>query len=354
MTAAPPASRPDGSPLRRVRAALRDLLVAASYRSGLTLPRRALRDRLNVVTFHRVLPPELAREYPIDRLAVTTEEFAWFLRLFEAHFTCTTLRDAHAGWSARRPVDRPWLAITFDDGQRDNFEFARPLLERSGLAATFFVPTDAVESGQALWHDRLAWAVVQGSERRPDAARALAAAVGAPPGLGPRELARRALDHAKRRPDAERVHFVRDWASRLGGAPPPGWCGMMSWPQLRELAGRGHEIGSHTCSHAILPTCEDGDLDVEVVRSRAVLQERCGALVDSFCYPNGGLDGRSVEAVRRAGYARAVTTRWGPNDAAVSPLTLRRCDIQGRTSRSASGSLSEARVAWRLSGFLRA
>ncbi len=354
MTAASPALRPGGPPLRLVRTALRDLLVEVGYRSGLTLPRRALRGRLNVVTFHRVLPPELAREYPIDTLVVTTDEFAWFLRLFEAHFSCTTLRDAHGRWSERRPADKPWLAITFDDGQRDNYEFARPLLERSGIAATFFVPTDAVERGEPLWHDRLAFAVVSGSERRPAAARALASALGAPPGLGPRQLVRRALDHAKGRPETERVAFVRDWESRLGGTAAPAWCGMMSWPQVRELAGGGHEIGSHTCSHAILTTCEDTRLAVEVARSREVLQDRCGTLVDSFCYPNGGHDARCVEAVRRAGYARAVTTRWGPNGAGASPLTLHRCDIQGRTSRSTSGSLSEARVAWRLAGFLRA
>lgn len=350
--ASPPATRPGGSPLRRARAALRDLVVEAGYRSGLTLPRRALRDRLNVVTFHRVLPPELARLYPVDGLAVTTDEFAWFLRLFRTHFSCTTLRGAHGGFAARRPVERPWLAITFDDGQLDNYEFARPLLERSGLSATFFAPTDAVERGEPLWHDRLAWAVASGAGRRPAAARELASVLGAPPGLGPRELARRALDHAKALPDAGREAFVSGWEACLGGAAPPPWCGMMSWAQLRELAVRGHEIGSHTCSHAILTTCEAPRLDVEVARSRELLQDRCGTLVDSFCYPDGRHDARSAEAVRRAGYARAVTTRWGPNGPAASPLALRRCDIQGRTARSASGALSEARVAWRLAGFL--
>ena len=337
-------------PVGVARAVLRDAVVGIGWGLGLTRPARAVRDRLNVVTFHRVLPPELAREYPIGTLAVTTDEFEWFLRLFAAHFTCATLRDAHRRWTSGERPARPWLAITFDDGQRDNHAFARPLLDRSGLAATFFVPTDAVETGEPLWHDRLAWAVTAAAGRGARAVQALATEVGAARGAAPRELARHALDHAKRLADGERVRFVTDWEQRLGGAASPAWDGMMTWAEVRALADAGHEIGSHGCSHAILTRCDDARLSAEVGRSREILQDRCGAVVESFCYPDGGHDADSVVAVERAGYARAVTTRWGPNDSAESPLTLRRCDIQGRTARSARGRLSAARVAWRLAG----
>ncbi|BDG04624.1 polysaccharide deacetylase family protein [Anaeromyxobacter oryzae] len=336
--------------ISRARLLARDALLEACYRTGATRPDRALRERLTIVTFHRVLPAELAREYPIDTLAVTTEELAWCLRFLADHFTCATLRDASRAFASGEAARRPWLAVTFDDGQRDNFEHALPVLGRAGVPATFFVPVDAVDTGEPLWHDRLAWAVARGGARDRTAAAALRAALGVDGEAPAAALVRRALDHAKRLDDRARAEFVARWEARLGGPARPAWDGMMTWTQVRALAAAGHEIGSHSMSHAILTSCDDRALERETRASRDLLRRRTGCDVESFCYPNGDHDARVLAAVRRAGYARAVTTRWGPNDRSAPEFALSRCDIQGRTSRSARGTLSPARLAWRLTG----
>jgi peptidoglycan/xylan/chitin deacetylase (PgdA/CDA1 family) len=123
----------------------------------------------------------------------------------------------------------------------------------------------------------------------------------------------------------------------------------MNWEQLRDLAGRGHEVGSHSLSHPLLPTVGDAELERESAGSRARLEAQLGVSCESFCYPNGDCDGRVVAAVRRAGYARAVTTAWGPNTAGADPLRLTRCDLQGTHARDRSGALSAPRLAFRLS-----
>lgn len=330
------------------RARIRDAITALAFRARLTHPATRLVERLNVVTFHRVLPAELARDYPIDPIVVTTDEFSWFLEFFDEHFTCATLREACDRWSCGERRSKPWLAITFDDGQRDNFLFARALLERRGFAATFFIPTAAVDCGEPLWHDRLAWAVARGSPSRPEERRELSATLGAPANLEGRPLVRRALNFAKELAHEERLSFVAEWEGRFGGPASPDWDGMMSWGEIRALADAGHEIGSHSSTHSILTSCSDRQLEVEVNGSREALMTCCRVPVDSFCYPNGDHDSRVVAALRRAGYARAVTTLPGANVAKRDLLTLRRCDLQGRTARSATGRLSTSRVAWRL------
>ncbi len=116
------------------------------------------------------------------------------------------------------------------------------------------------------------------------------------------------------------------------------------------LAEEGHEIGSHSMSHALLPELDEHALRYEIGESRRIIEQNLGIGVFSFCYPNGDADGRVVEMVKNAGYTQAVTTRWGPNPEDRSVFELHRCDLQGTHVRSARGVLSETRLAWRISG----
>jgi peptidoglycan/xylan/chitin deacetylase (PgdA/CDA1 family) len=43
------------------------------------------------------------------------------------------------------------VAVKFDDGYRDNYEIAAPILEKAGVPATFYVTVDCVESGKLPW-----------------------------------------------------------------------------------------------------------------------------------------------------------------------------------------------------------
>jgi peptidoglycan/xylan/chitin deacetylase (PgdA/CDA1 family) len=239
--------------------------------------------------------------------------------------------------------ERPFLAITFDDGQRDNFEHARPVLDRAGVLASFFVPVDAVDSGQLLWHDRLGYATRALLAR--DRARGLALVAGLGPvrGLDDHALPLAAIQRAKALAPAERLELVARAEAALGGSARPDWDGLMTWDQLRALAAGGHEIGSHSLSHPILTLVDDPQLEREMGGSKTRLEAELGAPCESFCYPNGDSDPRVRAAAHRAGYRRAVTTTWGANAPGTDPLQLRRCDIQSKVARSAS------RLALRLS-----
>lgn len=74
---------------------------------------------------------------------------------------------------------------------------------------------------------------------------------------------------------------------------------------VREVSERGMEVGSHGLSHAGLSDLNPEQLEHEVNGSRRVLSEVLGEAVEGFCYPYGNLNGRAVDAVRRAGYSYA-------------------------------------------------
>lgn len=81
--------------------------------------------------------------------------------------------------------------------------------------------------------------------------------------------------------------------------------GYMTWPQLRELAARGHKVQSHGWSHKFLTHCSDAELADELRRSRLTLEERLGAGVDAISAPGGRWNRRALEAAAQAGYRRA-------------------------------------------------
>lgn len=328
------------------------MAAQALFRTGLTRPLRTARELLTVVTFHRVLPEAASREYPIAPIAVSDVEFRWFVDFFRRNYTCGTLSDTHRRWSAgERPV-MPFLALTFDDGQLDNHEHARPVLDAAGVNATFFVPLDAVDGNAPLWHDQFGFAARQLLARDRPRAMDLLGVLGP---LGGEDDAARVLDaveRSKRLSSGARLDLVRRLEAAAGG-PRPDWDGIMGWDHLRALVRGGHEVGSHSLSHAILTQVDDAQLEHEVRGSRERLRAKLGTPCESFCYPNGNCDARVTEAVRRAGYLRAVTTTWGANAAGADPFRLRRCDTQSPRVRDREGHLSEPRLALRMSRFFR-
>jgi peptidoglycan/xylan/chitin deacetylase (PgdA/CDA1 family) len=96
----------------------------------------------------------------------------------------------------------------------------------------------------------------------------------------------------------------------------------MTWDQLRELADRGVEIGSHTRTHPHLPQLSDEKLKREVSDSRASLEAELGRPCRFFAYPYGAEDARVRRAVHAAGYEAAFALQ--SNEREVDPYALPR------------------------------
>lgn len=77
-------------------------------------------------------------------------------------------------------------------------------------------------------------------------------------------------------------------------------------PQLREIAKKGHEIGSHTSSHPDLTLCSPKALDRELHDSKARLEDILGKPVTSLSFPCGRWDRRVWEAAREVGFTAAT------------------------------------------------
>lgn len=347
-----------------VKALVRDTCGQLLSLSRLTAPQARLRRRLSIITFHRVLTEHQRQHYPLPGLAVTPDELDAHLKFLTRHFQCLSLNAALDRWDQDRIDGLPILAITFDDGQLDNYQNALPVLERNGVTASFYVPSLVLENLAPLWHDAMAASVAWLSDplssqsmHADPARRASAGALLAElqPGGEHQRLAghtavEAALEVTKQWSPSQR----EAWLLRAEGVLPrtvrPGWDGFMNVGQMKDLLARGHEIGSHSHSHALLPQCTDDELRDEIAGSRHRLEAALGAPITTFCYPNGSTDPRSVALVCEAGYRAAVTTQWGSNAPTDDRYRLQRFNMNAKHAEDRRGRFSEARLAWRMSG----
>jgi peptidoglycan/xylan/chitin deacetylase (PgdA/CDA1 family) len=226
----------------------------------------------------------------------------------------------------RRAVPRNALAITFDDGYRDNLTHAAPILARHGLPATVFRVTGAIAPGEPLWFDRLALAF------KYTRTGAWSAPWGETVALGSESQRLAALaqttNRFKRLANDERRRSVEQALETLGvGDERPLKNLMLSWDDVQAVVGLGVTIGAHTVSHPILSRLGTEEARAEIRESGRMIEAACGRHPGAFAYPNGRPEdfGPAVAAlVREAGFSCAVTTTFGVNTVTTPPYELRR------------------------------
>jgi peptidoglycan/xylan/chitin deacetylase (PgdA/CDA1 family) len=211
-----------------------------------------------------------------------------------------------------RPLPARAIALTFDDGYRDN-RLALPVLEQHGLPATFFLVPDLLEGKPRAWWEVLAWAFTRAKAPRVEWEGRVYPTTG-PEGRSSME---RLLDSLKVLDLAGREAAVTALAERLepGGEPEIGDM-FMDGDDALELVRRGFTVGSHTMHHAILSRESPPAQHEDLATSRKWLERVLDQPMDVLAYPNGryaDFDEHTVEAAEAAGYRASVTTQAGRN-----------------------------------------
>jgi len=336
-----------------IKAFARDTCGQLLSLGGVTAPGVRMRQRLSIITFHRVLTEAQRKLYPLPGLAVTPQELDAHLKFATRHFRCMPLSMAMDVWAQDQSDAPPLLAITFDDGQLDNYVNALPVLEHNRVKASFYIPSQILEHPGPLWHDAMATAMGLLKIHPPqdgEGVNALLTRLHPAHGTSQPLDIESALETTKDWTAGQRADWIQQAQKLLPHPVLHAWDGFMSARQMKDLIVRGHEIGSHSHSHPLLPQCTDEELVAEISGSREKLESALDAPVNTFCYPNGSTDSRSVEQVRRAGYRAAVTTRWGSNSVGHDPFQLSRFDMHARHAQDRKGRFSGPRLAWRMSG----
>ena len=251
-------------------------------------------------------------------------------RRFELVHLDEWLRRAREG----SPLPRLACAITFDDGWRDNYEFALPVLVKHKAPATVFLVSSYVGTMQQFWPNRLTELILRetaqpGSVRFPEKLRMLI------------EPVLRGANRGKRL-DIENADFIVQCAlkfkedeirSLVDAAEESGQLDTsrrvnLNTEEIAAMFATGLiRFGSHSATHFRLDSSATHErLALEVVQSQMQLQEICQQAIDLFCYPNGVTSSSAVDMVS-SHYLGAVITETGWHSRRRNPYLIPRIRV---------------------------
>lgn len=243
---------------------VRWMVVSIMYYSGAVLLCKLFkkRARCRILVYHKI------SEEPLNPFSVSPGKFEEQIRFLSQEYNVLSLEElvAHIR-NEGKDIPADPVVITLDDGFKNNYTCAYPILRKYGVPATIFVIVDRLESNSAPG-----------------------------PELGEQEFGR-----------------------------------YLSWDQVIEMSESGVSFGSHTLTHPWLTQVTLEEARREIVESKARLEQRIGKPVCLFAYPGGRVCdfNRGIKAiVAESGYSGACIGLNGTNDRGTDPYLLKRTKIE--------------------------
>jgi glycosyltransferase involved in cell wall biosynthesis/peptidoglycan/xylan/chitin deacetylase (PgdA/CDA1 family) len=274
--------------------------------------RRVCGNGRTVFMFHRIL---LAGEPCYEPEMVTRVNlFNEFIEWISEEYSVIPLEALFARRGKTTDPKRPECAITFDDGWRDNFVNAFPVLRRKGVPATIFLPLRFIGTKRRFWQERL-WTCLNSVLQRKDSDELLKLVTSRFPWAPPNRTIYSSYPELKQllmtRPDEETLDFVQCLAESANLDSEFSDRVFLDWEEIREMQAAGISFGSHSMSHALLTNIRPTQAVHEIENSRQELRERLGAEIASLAYPWGASNFILRDIVRKANYDFALSTRQG-------------------------------------------
>lgn len=313
------------------------LLDLAHRATAFELCRRLAPKLITVLAYHRIADiNDDAFSTFAPNVSATPEMFAVQMDYLRQHYNPISLDHLLAWLKDEVPLPAHAALVTFDDGYRDNFTHAMPILRERSIPAVLFLATDCVGSNTPFYWDLVSFMFARSRRDQADL-----------PVLGPhlldgrerrRLLASRWVAQAKELLPVDREAAVEALGKALQvPSSDEAFSNLhVTWDEVRTMAANGIAMGAHTGNHPILSQVSSEEAHRQICGSKAAIEDALGTRVRSFAYPNGlsgDYDQRHVTILRDAGFEAAFTLAPGPcrpREAQSSPLEIRRILVSTR------------------------
>lgn len=286
---------------------LRSAARKCAYHSGaMNLFHRARHNQcLTVLMFHRVQPDAECKLRGADpQYSVTPELLEEIIAFLRCNYEFVGVRDVLQSLSGKQALPPRPVLITFDDGWRDNLEWARQVLQN--VPWVLFVATDAVAGPDQWWQEVLLWALRSGRAGYRELWQS-ATADGSDSADAGQAILPLLMRYAKLGPEQRRrALHAHEEALRCVCAARH----MLTAAELRTLLGSGVDVGSHGASH--LPLAFVDDVVADLDRSKQWLSDFSCLPVMSF--PHGRYNDDCLRAATDLGFQAMFTS-----DAVLNP-----------------------------------
>jgi peptidoglycan/xylan/chitin deacetylase (PgdA/CDA1 family) len=254
--------------------------------------------------FHRVSPERDILWDPMDPVL-----FDRCLRYITHNFEVINLEE-----SIMMPLnpEMQYATILFDDGFKDNIQYAAPILEKYGINASFYVVTDCIDKNIPTWTS-----VLENLFQKTIHSKLKIDFDFISPELRVSKLStsNERIEYVKKlKPFLKKVTHeqrllvldrIKETYSDVSEVKI-----MMNWDDLRELKKAGHYIGSHTVTHSMLGTMSDAnDILFELSHSAKMIKNNLGHFPLTISYPVGSYNQTTINLAKSVGYKYGLAVK---------------------------------------------
>ncbi|MFC1966413.1 polysaccharide deacetylase family protein [Chloroflexota bacterium] len=280
-----------------------------------------------IIVYHRVLQGQEGSSFDGGIPWPTPEVFEKQIRYLREKYNIISFEDFMQYIQKGKELPKNSVIITFDDGYKDNYANAYPILKRYSIPATIFLATGYIGSSALHWSHKIAYAIRK--TMLPD----LEVADVGRYSLNSVDERLKAISDIKRKlkkmSEQEKNLRVQKIIDVLEVELPEelGKDLFLSWDDVRDMHNSGITFGSHTVTHSILTRISREEARKEITESKRRIEEELGEPVNLFSYPEGTrdcFDDEIKELLKENGFFCAVSASPGTNKLDTDLYELRR------------------------------
>lgn len=293
--------------------------------------RKITKSQVAILMYHRVSP----KIDPWSLRSLSPQSFETQIKYFSKNYEILSLDRLIEYIVQGEPFPEKAVVMTFDDGYKDNYRYAYPILKRYNIPATIFLTTGHIGTGSLFWWDKVSYCIQQTSLDKINLK-----------GFGSFSLrsekekyrAKSALLEGLKKLPGKKKDLLIDELRAISGEEIPDDLGenlILSWDEIKEMSCDGIAFGAHTVNHPIIKNLPFDQAKWEIIQSKKDIEKMIGNPVTAFSYPNGIFSPDIAELVRTSGFKCAVAVSpCGPISLNDSLYGLGRIIIEEDFSKS--------------------
>ena len=302
-----------------------------------------------ILMYHSISEPDID---PWE-LSVSPSNFEQQLQILQNSFKVSSVSDIALSLQKGRLKNKT-VALTFDDGYRNNFQIAAPLLEKYNVPATFFI-TNKLGEEKMYWWDSLANLILRTSVLPADFEITIREKT-INYSIGEESVLNEYLEQLHRKwvatdpPPTKRSELFYKLWELMQPLPPDeieqilqlvkNWTGttqtvlfpdtsLVKEEELKKMANhRLIDIGIHTVNHIALGYHSAQVQETEIFQNKNLLEQIINRQITTIAYPYGEYNDTTLNIVKNTGLRAGVTVEYNVVNNYANPFKLGRFQVK--------------------------
>ncbi|MFC2002761.1 polysaccharide deacetylase family protein [Chloroflexota bacterium] len=287
---------------------IQELAAATANRLGFLdaysfLRRKLTKSQVAILMYHRVCP--LKNNWGLE--PISPQDFESQIEYFCRNYEILPLGELVQYVQQKNSFPEKAVVITIDDGYKDNYLYAYPILRRYHIPATVFLTTGHIGKGNLFWFDKVSY-IIQHTTVNQISLDELGS-YSLQSELDKSHAGLIITERLKRLPE-ERKNLLIEKLLSISGVDIPVDLGkelILSWDEIKEMSSGGIHFGAHSVNHPILTNMPLEQAEWEIAQSKKDIEEKLGKEVTAFSYPNGDFSSEIAKFIKESGFTCAVS-----------------------------------------------